>query len=236
MVVFQAISKKPEASRKPGPARGDLVLTRDSLPATLAEWQQVAFEAAPAPEDLAQGQFWWVHRWKYARENNLAIVSFDQLGENQWHELTYCYRNQNRTIEKRDVYEDPNTRGKFVVATMRGEPGDLAVLVYSVFFEDGQWATPPSVNLGLLNTKKSRDTLVGRAQQRFQPIIDFTDADVGHERALQCQVLVGCDEASLQSAINSAIEMHLKSRSRFRDFWLAHVMRKSEMESTNAAE
>jgi hypothetical protein len=227
MVALQVISKRPEASRKPGPARGDLVLGRDSLPATMGEWQKVAFKAAPAPEDLAQGQYWWVHQWNYTRQNNVAIVSFDQLGENQWHELTYCYRNQNRTIEQRDVFEDPESGGKFVVATMRGQQGDLAVLVFSVFFEDGQWATPPGVNLGLLNAKKPGeqhdDTIADRARRRFQPTITFDGADAGHDRALQCQVLIGCDEAHLQATIDSAIELHLASRSRFRDHWLVHV-------------
>ena len=236
MVVLQAISRRPEASRKPGPARGDLVLTQDSLPETLGEWRQVAFEAAPAPEDLAQGQYWWVHQWKYTRQKALAIVSFDQLGENHWHELTYCYRNQDRTIEQRDVYGAPEAGGKFVVAKMRGEQGDLAVLVFSVFFEDGQWVTPPSLILGQPDIRKSDDTLTGRIIERIRPSLDFAEVDTGHDRALQCQVLVGCDEDQLQSTIDAAIALHLESRSRFRDHWLAHSNRTNDNDSLRVSE
>jgi hypothetical protein len=229
MVLLQIVAKYlpgGDASKrqKPGVTRGDLVLEEDSLPSQLAGWRRMRFVAAPHPEELPEGQYWWVHRWDYARENFTAIVSFDQLGENQWHELTYCYRNQDWSIEDRTLFVESEKSAAYAVARLRRGSDEYAILVFSVFFEDGSWAAPPDVNLPLMNRANLRDpSLSDKVQMKFDPLIVFPDQNSGHTRALQCQCLVVGSTSFTQPAIDATVRLHLESRQRLRQHWLDHA-------------
>ncbi|MFN7683231.1 MAG: hypothetical protein ACK5TG_20370, partial [Planctomyces sp.] len=67
MIAFLAVAKSFNSqftvSKIPGPERGDLVLSEDSLPPELAGWKRTQFQPAEVPSDLPDGQFWWVHAW-----------------------------------------------------------------------------------------------------------------------------------------------------------------------------
>ncbi len=206
----------------PGPSRGDMVLTQDAVPRTIGDWKQVSFTPAPPPEELPAGQYWWVHQWQYQKDGTTALVSFDQLGEDQWHELTYCYRNLDWTIRSRTEYEDRDG-GSYIVAELRKDSGEVALLVFSVFFEDGTWATPPAVDLARLNRKRATGVLEN-AMQRIGPdklaSADFASTSRGHNRAIQCQVLVTSSDSDVRAELDSAIQLHLESRQRFRSLWL----------------
>ena len=209
---------------KAGPDRGDVILQEDSLPDLIGDWQRLKFIPAKTPESLTVGVYWWVHQWIYGRNNQNAIVSFDQLGEDQWHELTYCYRTQDWVIVQRDVYEDLEQGGQYIAVKMHREDGELAVLVFSVFFEDGQWAVPPTVNLSRMNEFNPANPRLGdRMRGRVDPISSFAEPVSGHDRALQCQVLISCNETNFAETLDSAVHLHLESRLRFRAGWLKHA-------------
>lgn len=228
MIVLQVFSSRvtPE-SRIPGAARGDMVLTQDALPETIGNWKQVSFEPAPPPEQLPKGQYWWVHQWQYADDKNSAIVSCDQLGEDEWHELTYCYRNLEWTIHDRTEYPgNDSDGGPYVVAELRRASGETAMLVFSVFFEDGTWAAPPTVNLTHVNEKHTPE-FFEKVLQRTLPIVTSGAPTSDHARAIQCQVLVSNFHAEIKSELDSAIQLHLASRKYFQSKWLKHWTPKS---------
>lgn len=221
MGLLQTFARPTGAGReKPGPSRGDLVLNEDALPAELAGWTRTKFIPAPPVEELPEGQFWWVHQWQYQKDRTTALVSFDQLGETNWHELTYCYTGLGWTIDSREVLQHSDTGGTYAVAKMKMESGEQAILVFSVFFEDGLWATAPGVDLPRLNARG--DDYLSKVGDRLRPIISFAASDSSHKRALQCQVFVpGLREIS-PSLIASSVELHRESRERFRSSWLGH--------------
>jgi hypothetical protein len=222
--ILQWLGGKPENQKKPGPDRGDVVLLQNDLPDQLGDWQQAEFRPAMAPDAIPDGIYWWVHQWTYRTHDLVAVVSFDQLGEDQWHELTSCYRNQNRTIEQREIYQDSVDGGQYVVATMKDSQQQLAILVFSVFFEDGQWAQPPAVNIRNLNVTTRNPGIGARLQERVDPIISFENLSGSHDRALQCQVLVPCNEHNVSATTDRAILLHLETRRHFRKRWLTHAL------------
>ena len=222
--ALQWLGGKPENRKKPGPGRGDVVLLQDDLPEQMQEWKRAEFRPAMAPDAIPDGIYWWVHQWTYRTHDLTAVVSFDQLGEDQWHELTYCYRNQNRTIEQREIYQDSDDGGQYVVATLKDSQQQLAVLVFSVFFEDGQWGQPPAVNISNLNVKNRNPGIADRMQERVDPTISFENLSGSHDRALQCQVLVPCTQDNASETIDRAISLHLETRRCFRNCWLTHAL------------
>jgi hypothetical protein len=228
MIVLQQFTAKPAQLKVPGESRGDMALAKGALPAELDQWKMAGFKPAPSPDELPEGQYWWVHQWVFSAGQTTAVVSFDQLGEAGWHELTFCYRNQNRSIEQRETLKPAEEDGEFVVARMRDEAGALAILVFSVFYEDGTWATSPTIDIRAVNTTRTTDEVnfTDRFQWRFAPP---TYSDAGHERALQCQVLVSCTEPDVQSQVDSAVALHLATRKIFRQEWLTHFSQHPEI-------
>lgn len=172
--------------------------------------------------------------YRTPNDKTAAIVSFDQLGGDQWHELTYCYRILDWTIHNRTEYEDADG-GAYIVAELRKEPNEVALLVFSVFFEDGTWATPPTVNLNNLNQWNQATGVLDKATERIAPpqfqAPRFTSPSSGHTRALQSQVLVANADSNIESRLSAAIELHLESRQRFRSEWLAFRSMSLELNS-----
>jgi hypothetical protein len=221
--LLQWLGGKPESRKRPGPARGDVVLLQNDLPEQIQEWKRAEFRPAMPPDVIPDGIYWWVHQWTYRTNDLFAAVSFDQLGEDQWHELTYCYRNQGRTIEHREVYLDPEDGGQYVVVTLKDPDQQFAVLIFSVFFEDGQWGQPPLVNISNLNVKTRNPGAADLLLERVNPTLTFENLSGSHDRALQCQVLVPCDELDISTTVDSAISLHLETRKHLRNLWLNHA-------------
>ncbi len=222
--MLQSLGGKPEHRKKPGPARGDLILTEEALPAELAGWARTRFIPAPPVDELPEGQYWWVHQWQYKRDSETAIASFDQLGESQWHELTWCYRNLDWLIEDRTLFVEPESAAPYAVVRLRKGSGEHALLVFSVFFEDGSWAAPPDVNVALMNRGNLEDpSLLNKMQMKLDPLIVFGDQNAGHTRALQCQCFVAGSRRFSQTAIDAVVKLHLESRQKLRQRWLGHA-------------
>ncbi len=210
---------------KPGPSRGDLVLTEDALPTELAGWTRTKFIPAPAVDELSEGQYWWVHQWQYQKDRTTALVSFDQLGEDRWHELTYCYRILDWVLDDRSIQTDESSAGKYVLARMSKEGGQHGLLVFSVFFENGEWDLPPDFELSLVNSFTQDQGLIGRMARRFRPpeIPQGVPArnETAIQRALQCQVFIATAKPISGSLVADTIELHLQSRNQFQSHWLA---------------
>jgi hypothetical protein len=223
MGLLQTLARPSGARReKPGPTRGDLVLTEEALPAELAGWTMTKFIPAPPVDELPEGQYWWVHQWQYQKDGMTALVSFDQLGEDQWHELTYCYRGLHWVIDERIVRIDEEPIAPFVVAVLSKGNGDRAVLVFSIFYEDGTWASPPDVNLLSLNRNRQNHGVFGKTIDRFVAPITRSESQSGSTRALQCQVFAPSNSraALAISEIDRCIQLHLITRQQFLQHWL----------------
>lgn len=237
MISFQIVSKylpggESLKRQKPGVTRGDLVLSEDDLPMELAGWNRTRFVPAPSPEELPDGQYWWVHQWQFQKDGTVAIVSFDQLGESQWHELTWCYRNLDWTIEERTAFVESENGGPYVLVRLRRNPDEYAILVFSVFFEDGSWASAPDVNLSLMNRANlEAPELLDRLQMKFDPLIVSSGSGTAHTRALQCQCLVSGSDRFSSSEADFIVKLHLESRQQLRQRWLQHSQSKKQLRS-----
>ncbi len=229
MGLLQTFARPARAGReKPGPTRGDLILTEEALPVEIAGWTRTKFTPAPPVNELPQGQYWWVHQWQYEKDGVTALVSFDQLGEDHWHELTYCYRILDWVIDERSIQTDESSAGKYVVAQMSKEDGQHGLLVFSVFFEDGKWDVPPDFELSVVNRfiheqEKERDligSIAGRVQPPEIPNIAPARNETAIRRALQCQVFISSFNPDSPSQLDAAIQLHLESRRHFRTEWL----------------
>jgi hypothetical protein len=146
------------------------------------------------------------------------------LGEDRWHELTYCYRILDWVIDDRSIQKDEPSAGKYVVARMSKEDGQQGLLVFSVFFENGEWDLPPDFEVSLVNAFASDQGLIGRVAGRFQqpeiPQVASTADKADSRRALQCQVFISSFDPDSPSQLDAAIQLHLESRRHFRTEWL----------------
>ena len=226
MIGFQtAVKYLPGDQRSqnkiPGPGRGDLVLEEDSLPMDLAGWKRTGFVAAPTPEELPEGQYWWVQQWRFVHGKTAALLTLDQLGLNHWHELTHCYQGNGWILTERTIDSERNgpesIPWEYVTAHLKKTSGQEAVLVFSTFYEDGTPADALRIGIDHDWNKSIdfTDRLIGRANHRYN--------QKPHSRALQCQVLVPLSENQSPEIVQTVTALHLESRSRFRDAWLEHA-------------
>jgi hypothetical protein len=215
-VFTQALSKQAEDNLPPGPARGDLSLSRDSLPQQIGEWSNTAFEVQ-SPEQLPQGQFWWTHRWNYANGALNGTVTLDQANFKHWHDLTVCYQALGWTVTNRRVADGESQTGDWpcIVAQMKKNETESAMLVFSLFFDDGDPVNAREYE-NAATTPKDLGQLL---QSRFGDKSRRTSSVVS---VRQCQVLVPYN-GSLDSETESRIvTLHLKTREIFRDKWVKH--------------
>ena len=223
MVAVQYISTRQNSARQlPGTARGDMVLQQDDLPAKIHGWHQTAFEPAKSPEHLPEGQYWWVHLWEYAQPQAKAVVTFDQLGLSHWHELTDCYKGNGWILTERTIEtEDNATLGsewEYVIARFNKSTNEQAILVFSTFYEDGTGAK--ALQIGLDHDWEPELDFGQLLRNRILPA---EGTDVGHTRALQCQVFAAFAGEATHDLQQSLIDLHLASRTSFRTDWLRHI-------------
>ena len=215
-VFTQALSKQAEDNLPPGPARGDLSLSRDSLPQQIGEWSNTAF-AVQSPEQLPQGQFWWTHRWNYANGALNGTVTLDQANFKHWHDLTVCYQSLGWTVTDRHVADghNPTENWPCIVAHMRKSETQSAMLVFSLFFDDGD-----PVNARDYETAATTRRDLGQLlESRFGNKPGRTSS-VASVR--QCQVLVPYEGVLDTDAKSGIIALHLQTREIFRDKWIKH--------------
>ncbi len=200
-------------ARSPGQDRGDLVLTEDSLPASIEDWQRTKFEPPLPPESLPENQYWWTHSWHYQQARATAVVSFDQADWQGWHELTECYVASGWAMEERKVIDAPlptDTNWKYVLATFARGETDRCLIVFSMFFENGKVVEPRGSLFGQLT---GNDDWKERLQRRteYNPSADeFTGL-----RTFQCQVFLPFTGQLTDELVDDATNLHVATRTQF---------------------
>jgi hypothetical protein len=219
VVATQTLLKPGHSIQRPGTERGDIRLAQESLPEFCAGWKRIGFTPPDEVDHLPEGQFWWVHQWLYSKDGRTAGVCFDQLGLNDWHELTVCYQalgwrlvdRSVQTARLREAAED----WKYVVATLENATGQQAILVFSLFYDDGSPVEPETAALSLFEAtqpESTRPTMAERIFRNPQP-------RVVHTRSLQCQVFAEV-RSTHTDELKNIIELHIASRLSFRQTWL----------------
>lgn len=158
----------------------------------------------------------------YQKDNAQALITLDQLGESGWHELTYCYHGSGWQIDTRTNLYDADSDGAYVLVELSRKSGEQAILLFSVFFEDGTWGTPPDVMMDKINDVDLKPGFLGRMQNRVDPTITFGSEDAGHDRALQCQTLLSFNGQLADGLLEELLVLHLSTRKIFREQWLGH--------------
>ena len=215
-VFIQVITKQSEKIKPPGPERGDLALSRDSLPQQIGEWNNTGFEVQ-SPEQLPQGQFWWTHRWNYANGALNSTVTLDQANFEHWHDLTVCYQALGWTVTDRRVADGHSQSEDWpcIVAQMKKSQTESAMLVFSLFFDDGDPVNARDYE-NAATTPKDLGQLLG---SRFGDKPRRTSSVAG---VRQCQVLVPYEGSLGSEAESRIIDLHLQTREVFRDKWVKH--------------
>jgi hypothetical protein len=182
-------------------------------------WRQTKFSPPDEANKLPEGQFWWVHQWNYSTDVIQAVVTFDQLGLNHWHELTHCYQGLGWKLTDRTICQEESDGGaapwEYVVARFSRNGGEIAILVFSTFYEDG--SPTEALRIGIdKDWDKQADALTTLLNR-----ISHSESDgAKHSRALQNQAFAVVTEATAKDAELRLIELHLASRTRFRAHWL----------------
>ena len=234
MIAFLAVARSFNSrftlSKVPGPERGDLALTADALPTELAGWKQIQFKPAEVPDDLPDGQFWWVHAWGYTDGEVACTVSLDQADWTAWHDLTVCYQAVGWKLEDRKVLDIPYPQGgtwHAVTADFSDSSGRRAFLVFSLFGDDGTPMDSPWQ--GMLSEGGSAQTGDGgfakRLADRFKPATSVPQPvhkKINHNRVLQSQVFLAYSGTLSIERREKLIQLHLESRPYFQDAWNQH--------------
>lgn len=194
-----------------GPARGDIRLTEDVLPAELNGWKVVAFQE-PKEGDVP-GVIGWSHSWTLQKDQHQVLVSFDQVGFMGWHELTLCYEaigwvlndRQVRTVEQspsEDVWS-------YVQAQFEQQTGERTVLMYSIFNGGGD-SVVPSNDLNHTTGVLDRLKQAGGARKK-------TGAEAS--RCLQVQLLIPSGKQFPEEYREEMAQLHFATREIFRSHW-----------------
>jgi hypothetical protein len=215
-VVIEIVSQRSGDNEPPGPERGDLSLSRDSLPQQIGEWKITAFEVQ-SPEQLPQGQFWWTHRWNYQSGALNSTVTLDQANFQHWHDLTVCYQGLGWNVTNRRVADGYSHTEDWpcIVAQMKKNQTESAVLVFSLFFDDGDPVNAREYENAAMTPKDLGQLLESRFGDKPR-----RTSSVASVR--QCQVLVPYEGSLDSEAESHIVTLHLKTREIFRDKWVKH--------------
>lgn len=222
MIASRYILPSGRVGNLPGPARGDLVLQEQDLPAELAGWKKVQFIPAADPLTVANVESWWVHSWNFAKDGRSCLVTLDQAQWIAWHELSACYVANGWIQGDRHVYEVPDKNGEiWHIVTVDYEKSGVGrgLLIFSEFGSDG---TPMEAQY-LGQAFEQYDLEQGKVvdSQRSAGEADRWRRQE-HPRVTQCQVFYsysGDLNAGLRADL---IRLHAASREIFRDRWAQH--------------
>jgi hypothetical protein len=221
MIAGKYVLPSGRASAIPGPKRGDMVLTADSLPKELAGWEQVEFVPAADPLQVADRESWWVHLWQYRKGPSTAVVSVDQAQWVAWHELSACYVANGWEQTDRHVYEVDDPQGgvwHVVVVDFKKGSFDRGLLCFSLFGSDG---TP----LEALYDGKAFEklpTAAGATGAANTAVPEKRWNRQEFERVIQTQVFYAWSGDITPELRLDLIQLQLASREVFRERWAEH--------------
>lgn len=225
MIAGKYILPSGRASAIPGPNRGDMLLTADSLPTELAGWKQTRFNPAADPIAVADRESWWVHSWNYSLGPCNAFVSVDQAQWVAWHELSGCYVANGWTIADRTVYEVDDPRGGIwhcVVVDLQKGTFDRGMLCFSLFGSDGtaMEALYEGKPFERLSADPDADADTPTTAQTPVPARRWQRQEF--ERVIQTQAFYSWSGDLPGKTRQDLIRLHLASREVFRQHWGEH--------------
>ena len=247
MLSIQLIQRNVEPiviAKIPGPGRGDVVLLDECLPTQLGDWKKTHFTPALEPEDLQTGQVAWSHSWTFNRNNISALVSFDQADFQHWHDLCVCYEATGWTVSTKKSETPTNSSltqqtnvGKlnddqdsakwpYVVAHLKNSTNQSAILVFSLFFDDGD----PVDATAYQSTNSAKEAINRLMQARFDQQRRLSNV----ASLRQCQVFMPYAGQLSDHDQSEVISLHLISRNIFRNEWMKHWLKKKGNDDTNA--
>ena len=221
--VVQSQFQLTTNSQPPGLSRGDVELRDECLPAKIADWQKQSF--TPPKQVVPDGQTFWTHSWIYRCENNSAIVAFDQAAFRGWHELSQCYSAQGWILESRSIHENKSDEWHYVVSEFSKPPNESALVVFSLFFEDGSAVKPPELSI---------NQAIRRNMSWLEQIDDRLDNMKAKptDPTLQCQAFVPTTGPIDPAVLQQTIQLHLDSRKLFVKEWLLQRSNRSTAQPT----
>jgi hypothetical protein len=224
LAVLKFLNAKVSLSKVPGPERGDMQLTAEALPPQIGEWKQVRFEAPSSPEELPDGQFWWVHGWTWSNEKMACLISLDQADWTSWHDLSICYKGAGWTLNDRSIYEIPEQGGgtwHVVTLDLQNGANQKGFVVFSLFGSDG---TPMDAPQMKAEAQKQADGILARMNERFREkkAAEPIAKKWGHERVIQSQLFMTYSGELSRDTRESLMALHLESRQYFRNEWNRH--------------
>lgn len=228
ILATQAATRSWSIDSKPGVDRDNAVFNAHVIPRKIAAWEFQQFFPPINAEVDSSGEFWTTHAWTYASRKHSCVVAFDQLGLQEWHELTVCYEGRGWNISER-VIHTPKDEGRgwpYVVAKMSNLDGRHGLVVFSVFWGSGAPMEAPSHRLavGFTGRYDPHGGLLSRLRGRMQNVSVPGNVRPGLEnRGLQCQVFLTSYDALSSEQVDSVVTLHRATREQFRIAWLAHA-------------
>ncbi len=218
------LNQKISLSKVPGPERGDMMLKADSLPAEIGNFKQQQFEAPTSPEQLPDGQFWWVHSWVYGNDRLKCLISLDQADWTSWHDLSVCYQATGWSLNERKIYKMPESGGgtwHVVTLDLQNGPNQKGFVVFSLFGSDGTPLDAPEMGA---NVEQKTDGILNRMNERFR---EKTAAEPiakkwNHERVIQSQLFITYSGELDQDSRDRLMALYLETRQYFRAEWNRH--------------
>lgn len=217
MIAIQFLAGRMNAAKqRAGIERNDMVLKEDDLPGEIEHWNRALFTPAKAEEQLAEDQIVWTHSWSFQQDALSAHVAFDQAGFMHWHDLTVCYQGLGWTMTTKSVQSDTDEldRWPVCVAHFKKPDGSEAMLVFSLFFDNGDPVDPRGYEVANSAEEGLRRLLGARFAR------DMRTSKVASIR--QCQVFVPYSGRLTPEIEDSIVNLHLQSREAFRNKWLEH--------------
>lgn len=220
LIAFQTASRflpGNDRNYQPGVVGEDWDAPVDVLPEDIHGWVRTSYTPGSPTDELPEGQSWWTHQWTYAHTELrvAARVAMDQATFRGWHELTQCYQGNGWTLGNRSVDVRSNAKGwPLVVAELSKQPNESGILVFSLFYEDGEPVFP--VEYGLIDQPAT--DLTGRLLNRKRNAIKGKKSET--RRSIQCQTLAVRSNSHSKLQIEAIVQLHIDSRGRLKQGWL----------------
>lgn len=217
MVAMQIVAGRMKAANDAaGVESNSLALKEHDLPVRIENWNRVSFEPAKVRDDQSEEQRVWTHSWGFQKDGLSACVAFDQAGFAHWHDLTVCYQALGWTMSSKSVLSSTAETDQWpvVVARIRKPDGSTAILLFSLFFDNGDPVDARGYDVARTAEEGFKRLLSGRFDRNRRT------SQVASIR--QCQVLVPYAETLTSDMENNIINLHLQSRESFRKKWLDH--------------
>jgi len=213
------------SSLPPGTERGDILFHEDCLPSKLGDWSLTRF----TPADTVASERVWASSWYYVSDFGGAVVSFDQAGYTGWHELSDCYVATGWKHVSRKIIQLEDNDWPCVASIFEKPSGQQALVVFSLFFDDGMGVVPP--NYDLSQPDNGNRGILDRFGDRM------SDLHPSHQRqdpTRQCQVFVVGRQIG-DTLTKEVIDLHVSTRAKFLAYWRQETARPEQQSNSETS-